>query len=63
MEHYIYEGPVKEFDKVVAHNWKAETVAASESKARSNLSYQFKKATNQINPAATETTCFGETSM
>ena len=46
-EHYIYEGPVKEFDRVVAHNWKGETSAPSESKARNNLAYQFKKATNR----------------
>lgn len=40
---YSYEGPVMEFDKIVANNWKSSTVATSEAKARSNLAYQFKK--------------------
>lgn len=40
---YLYEGPVLEFDRVVADNWKATTLAPSERKARSNLTYQFKK--------------------
>lgn len=45
---YVYEGPVMEFDTCVANNWKGETVAPSENKARSNLAYQFKKHTNRM---------------
>lgn len=40
---YVYEGPVMIFDKLVSSKWKGETVAISESQARSNLSYQVKK--------------------
>lgn len=45
---YIYDGPVLEFDRLVANHWKGETVATSERKARSNLAYQFKKKNNRI---------------
>ena len=37
-----------EFDICISHNWHGETIAFSESKARSNLIYQFKKKTNRI---------------
>ena len=47
MPKYIYDGPVKEFDKLIAEHWKGETIAPSESKARSNLAYQFKKKNNK----------------
>lgn len=40
---YTYDGPVMEFDRCVADHWKASTYAASEKKARSNLTYQYKK--------------------
>ena len=43
MGRYIYNGPVLCFDKVVASNWKAETTAVSEEKARSNMIFQYKK--------------------
>ena len=43
MPKYIYDGPVKEFDKLIAEHWKGETIAPSEARARSNLAYQFKK--------------------
>ena len=39
---YVYDGPVLIFDKLVADHWKGETIAPSESKARSNLVYQAK---------------------
>lgn len=39
---YTYDGPVLEFDKIVANSWHAETYAVSEAKARSNMAYQFK---------------------
>lgn len=44
MKIYTYEGPVCIFDKCVMHQWNSSTVAVSESKAKSNLAYQFKKA-------------------
>ena len=45
---YVYDGPVMFFNKLVADHWKGETMALSESKARSNLSYQAKKQLNLI---------------
>lgn len=48
MSKYIYDGPVMVFDKCVANNWRGETIAESEGKARNNLAYQFKKRNNQI---------------
>lgn len=48
MQQYIYKGPVMEFDRCVANVWEASTYAASESKARSNLVYRFKKSTNRM---------------
>lgn len=44
---YIYEGPVMEFDTCVSNHWKGETMAPTEKKARSNLTYQFKKQNNK----------------
>lgn len=43
MKQYVYEGPVMEFDRCVMNHWKGTTVAVSEKKARSNLTYQYKK--------------------
>lgn len=48
MNQYTYDGPVVAFDKCIAHRWKASTYAVSESKARSNLMYQFKKQNNRM---------------
>ena len=45
---YVYDGPVMFFNKLVADHWKGETMAPSENKARSNLSYQAKKQLNLI---------------
>ena len=42
MNKYIYEGPVMYFDDCVVRKWKAETVAVSEKKAKSNLAYKWK---------------------
>lgn len=47
MDQYRYEGPVKEFDRIISENWKAETRAVSEEKARSNLTYRFKTMTGR----------------
>ena len=45
---YIYDGPVEVFGKCVDNHWHGETTAPSESKARCNLAYQYKKQTNRI---------------
>ena len=45
---YTYDGPVLEFDRCVADHWKGETIATSENKARSNLTYQYKKQNNRV---------------
>lgn len=47
MNKYIYDGPVVIFGSCVMNHFKAETMAASEAKARSNLAYQYKKKYNQ----------------
>lgn len=43
MKLYSYDGPVLEFDRIIASHWKATTRAESEKKARCNLAYQFKE--------------------
>ena len=43
MKLYSYNGPVLEFERIVANRWQGQTYAASESKARANLAYQFKR--------------------
>lgn len=48
MNRYSYKGPVMVFNTCVANNWSGETMAVSESKARSNLAYQFKKSNNRL---------------
>ena len=45
---YTYDGPVMEFDRLIADHWRGETMALSEKKARSNLIYQFKKQNSRI---------------
>ena len=45
---YVYDGPVLVFDTLVADRWKGETMAPNARKARSNLSYQFKKQNNRM---------------
>jgi hypothetical protein len=40
---YVYEGPVMIYNQLASNNWKGETVAPSEKKAKSNLCYQVKK--------------------
>ena len=58
---YIYDGPVMEFNTCVADHWRGETVATSESKAKSNLAYQYKKQNNRI--AGTRVTLPGKIVM
>lgn len=48
MNRYRYNGPVLEFEKCVDSFWKAETIAVSEKKARSNFMHQYKKQNNRI---------------
>lgn len=48
MELYSYEGPVLEFDRIIANHWKASTRAESEAKARCNLAYQFKQQYGRV---------------
>jgi hypothetical protein len=43
---YVYEGPVLLFNNRLTDKWKSETTAPSESKARNNLAYQYKKNHN-----------------
>ena len=40
---YSYDSPVITFNKNLAHHWKVETITPTETKARSNLTYQVKK--------------------
>lgn len=42
-QQYIYEGPVEAFGVCIANKWFGKTFAPTEKKARSNLTYQFKK--------------------
>lgn len=48
MPKYFYSGPVMEFNTLLTDFWEGETTAPSEKKARSNLTYQFKKFNNRI---------------
>lgn len=47
MKTYRYNGPVLEFERIVADRWSGETRAESEKKARCNLAYQFKMETGR----------------
>lgn len=46
MNLYSYDGPVFEFDTCINRRWKGTTYAVSESKARNNLTYQYKMQNN-----------------
>lgn len=48
MHLYLYNGPVMAFDKVISCSWQASTYASTPQKAKSNLSYRFKKEHNLI---------------
>lgn len=43
MKLYHYEGPVTSFNKVIDKFWKASTQADSESRAKANLMFQYKR--------------------
>lgn len=45
---YVYDGPVMMFDTCIDFHWTGETMAPTEKKAKSNLAYQYKKATNKL---------------
>jgi hypothetical protein len=45
---YLYDGPVLEFDRIVANRWQGQTYAVSEAKARVNLAFQFKRDTGRV---------------
>ena len=47
MNLYLYDGPVMEFDNCVANRWTASHERFLK-KARSNLTYQFKKKNNRL---------------
>lgn len=43
---YSYDGPVMKFNVCVASHWRGQTEAPSEAKAKSNLTFQYKKQNN-----------------
>lgn len=47
MKIYSHDGPVLEFNRIVASHWKASTCAKTEKKARCNLAYKFKMETGR----------------
>lgn len=49
MKLYYYDGPVMEFDTCIVNRWQASTYAVSEKKAKSNLTFRFKKLHNKTN--------------
>lgn len=61
MPRYLYKGPVMEFNTLLTDHWEGKTVAPSEKKARSNLTYQFKRGNNRI--AGTRITLPGKIRM
>ena len=48
MKTYFYEGPVLEFDKIIANRWIGSTRATSDKKARCNLAHQFKMENGRV---------------
>jgi hypothetical protein len=47
-QEYSYDGPVLEFGRCITVRWTASTCAESEKKARSNLTYRYKKQFNKV---------------
>ena len=43
MNLYFYDGPVVQIGRCIEPNWLGYTKAPTEARARSNLTYQFKK--------------------
>ena len=48
MIRYVYDGPVYVFQTLVSSCWHGETMAKSESKAKSNLLYLFKTQNHRM---------------
>lgn len=48
MQHYCYDGPVMEFDRIIDNHWRSETYAVSEKQARNNFAYQYKRLTGRV---------------
>lgn len=48
---YLYDGPVKQFDRIIAEHWQQFTTALTEKQARTNLAYQYKRQ-NGLMPRA-----------
>lgn len=48
MKKYSYDGPVEEFGRCITQRWTGTTWAPSEKKARSNLTFQFKKEFDKV---------------
>lgn len=46
MNLYLYDGPVTAFNRLIKNRWEASTYAVSDKKAKSNLSYKYKKENN-----------------
>lgn len=44
---YSYDGPVMSFDTCIERRWRSSTFAVSEKKARSNLTFQYKRNNNR----------------
>lgn len=61
MNKYVYDGPVSESGRLITNRWRGETFANSEGKARSNLAYQFKRASNR--PSMAKITLTGNITM
>ena len=61
LRRYSYKGPVMMFDRCVANAWTGETIAESKAKAKSNLTYQYKKSHNLS--SGTKVTLTGEVVM
>ena len=61
MPTYSYEGPVKEFERIIDSKWKSTTYAQTEAKARSNLTFQYKRTHNKA--ASSKITLPGKITM
>ena len=45
---FCYDGPIVEFGKCITQRWIGYTYAPTKEKARSNLSYQYKKQHGRV---------------
>lgn len=48
MNKYTYDGPVMEFNTCISSRWRASTYAPSEKRAKSNLTFRFKRENNRV---------------